>query len=222
MNGASPSHPANGSQPGESASIVYVVDDDALLRRSLGSLLRSEGLRVEAFASPREFLAFARPDIPSCLVLDVRLRGESGLAFQEEAARVGLSIPILFMTGYGDVQMSVKAMKRGAVDFLTKPYREEDMVDAVTEALRADAKRLDAQRSLAGLRSAYALLTAREREVMEFVITGRMNKQIAADLNIHEITVKVHRAQVMRKMQARTLPDLVRQAEALGIKPHGA
>ncbi|QBR02023.1 response regulator transcription factor [Paraburkholderia pallida] len=219
MNGASELHATNSSVPSD--SIVYVVDDDELLRRSLGSLLRSEGLRVETFASPREFLAFERPEVPSCLVLDVRLRGESGLAFQEEAASVGLSIPILFMTGYGDVQMSVKAMKRGAMNFLTKPYLEEDMVDAVTEALRTDAKRLDAQRSLAGLRSAYALLTAREREVMAFVITGKMNKQIAADLNIHEITVKVHRAQVMRKMQARTLPDLVRQAEALGIKPHG-
>ncbi|WP_240324724.1 response regulator transcription factor [Trinickia diaoshuihuensis] len=205
-----------------SENIVYIVDDDETLRRSLGSLFRSLGLRVESFASTREFLLFDRPPLPSCLVLDVRLQGESGLAFQAEAARAGLRLPILFMTGHGDVQMSVNAMKRGAVDFLTKPFREQDMVDAVTEALKADANRIEAERAVSGLRAAYELLTPREREVMRFVVTGMMNKQIAANMDIHEITVKVHRGQVMRKMQARTVPDLVRMAEALGIEPHRA
>lgn len=202
----------------DSPPVVYIVDDDETLRRSLGSLLRSIGLHVESFASPREFLRFDRPDVPGCLVLDVRLRGESGLTFQEEAVRAGLRIPILFMTGHGDIQMSVKAMKSGAIDFLTKPFREQDMVDAVTEALRADTKRLEAERAVAGLRVSYASLTPREREVMAFVVTGMLNKQIAASMDIHEITVKVHRGQVMRKMNARTLPDLVRKAEALGIE----
>lgn len=200
--------------------VVYIVDDDETLRRSLDSLLRSVGLHVETFASSRDFLAFDRPDAPSCLLLDVRLRGESGLTFQEDATRNGLNIPILFMTGFGDVPMSVKAMKSGAVDFLTKPFREQDLVDAVTHALAVDAARLDAARSLTGLRAAYASLTPREREVMGYVITGLMNKQIAGHLNLHEITVKVHRGQVMRKMGARTLPDLVRMAQALGVEPH--
>lgn len=222
MESANLFRPPGGSDMSAPTSIVYIVDDDELLRRSLGSLLRSVGLQVESFASSREFLDFKRPNVPSCLVLDVRLRGESGLAFQEEAARTGISIPILFMTGYGDVQMTVRAMKRGAIDFLTKPYHDQDMVDAVTEALQVDAKRLEADRELAAIRSAYELLSTREREVMGFVITGMMNKQIAATMTIHEVTVKVHRAQVMRKMQARSVPDLVRKAQALGLKPHDA
>ncbi|MEM5298818.1 response regulator [Burkholderia sp. JPY481] len=220
MEGVNVSRSPDGSIANASTSIVYVVDDDELLRRSLGSLLRSVGLQVELFASSREFLEYERPHVPSCLVLDVRLRGESGLAFQEQADRSGIAIPILFMTGHGDVQMSVKAMKRGAVNFLTKPYHDQEMIDAVTEALQVDARRLDAQRELAALKATFELLTAREREVMGFVIAGMMNKQIAAAMNIHEVTVKVHRAQVMRKMEARSVPDLVRKAEALGIKPH--
>jgi len=222
MKGANTSGSPNDAVLSVETSIAYIVDDDELLRRSLGSLLRSVGLRVESFASSREFLEFKPPNVPSCLVLDVRLRGESGLAFQEEAVRSGVSIPILFMTGYGDVQMTVRAMKRGAVNFLTKPYHDQDMVDAVTEALHVDAKRLETERELAALRAAYDLLSGREREVMAFVIAGLMNKQIAAALNIHEVTVKVHRGQVMRKMKAGSVPDLVRKAEALGIKPHDA
>ncbi|KWK76953.1 hypothetical protein WM16_11500 [Burkholderia ubonensis] len=206
---------------GDPARIVYVVDDDETLRRSLSALLRSAGFRAETFASSRAFLAFERPDVPSCLILDVRLADESGLAVQDEAARAGLSVPILFMTGYGDVATTVKAMKGGALDFLTKPFDDEDMLDAVRRALARDSERLARERVLAPVRRAYASLTPREREVMSHVIAGQMNKQIASTLGLQEITVKVHRAQVMKKMQARTLPDLVRKAEALGVCPAG-
>ncbi len=207
---------------GDPAPIVYVVDDDETLRRALSALLRSAGFRVETFASSRAFLAFERPDVPSCLILDVRLADESGLAVQEEAVRAGLSVPILFMTGYGDVATTVKAMKGGALDFLTKPFDDETMLDAVDRALARDSERFARERALDGVRQAYASLTPREREVMSHVIAGQMNKQIAANLGLQEITVKVHRAQVMKKMQVRTLPDLVRQAEALGVRPAGA
>lgn len=207
---------------GDSAPIVYVVDDDETLRRALSSLLRSAGWRVETFASSRAFLAFERPAVPSCLILDVRLADESGLALQEEAVRAGLNVPILFMTGYGDVATTVKAMKGGALDFLTKPFDDDAMLDAVGHALARDGERLARDRALDAVRAAYASLTPREREVMSLVVAGLMNKQIAANLGLQEITVKVHRAQVMKKMQVRTLPDLVRQAEALGVGPAGA
>lgn len=199
--------------------VVYVVDDDESMRLALSGLLRSIGLRVETFESPADFLAFPRDDAPSCLVLDVRLRGESGLAFQEQVEKHGLRMPIVFMTGHGDIAMTVKAMKAGAVDFLAKPFRDQDMLDAVANALAKDAERLAAERSSAGLREAYAALTPREREVMGYVVAGLMNKQIAAELNLSEVTVKVHRGQLMRKLAARSVADLVRKSEVLGIAP---
>jgi FixJ family two-component response regulator len=203
----------------DKGSTVYVVDDDASMRRSLSNLLESVGLRVETFESSQAFLAFPRSDAPSCLILDVRLRGENGLTFQQVAARLGLSMPILFMTGYGDMQMSVKAMKAGAVDFLAKPYHEQDMLDAVAQALTLDRERLQRELECAELRAAYASLTLREQQVMAFVVSGLMNKQIAAEINLSEVTVKVHRGQMMKKMDARTVPDLVRKADALQVKP---
>lgn len=212
-------HPTS-AKTGDETPIVYVVDDDESMRLALRNLLRSVGLAVETFGSVREFLSFPKAARPSCLILDVRLRGESGLAFQQEMARSGLRIPVLFMTGYGDIEMSVKAMRAGALNFFPKPFRDQDMLDAVTEALARDAERVASERSLATLRTAYDLLTPREREVMEFVISGLMNKQIAAQMNLSEITVKIHRGQVMKKMAARSVPDLVRKAEALGVEPH--
>jgi FixJ family two-component response regulator len=199
---------------------VYVVDDDEALRVALSALLRSVGLRVETFASSREFLAFPKYDAPSCLILDVRLRGESGLAFQEEVAKSALRMPIVFMTGHGDIAMSVKAMKAGALDFFAKPFRDQDMLDAVAHALARDRERLSAEQSIAALRTSYDSLTSREKQVMEFVVAGMLNKQIAAEMNLSEITVKIHRGQAMKKMAARSVADLVRKAEALGIKPH--
>ena len=216
----SPQHPTSAKTGGETP-VVYVVDDDEAMRIALSNLLRSVGLLVEAFESVRDFLSFPKAAVPSCLILDVRLRGESGLAFQQDMARSGLQIPVLFMTGHGDIEMSVKAMKAGALNFFPKPFRDQDMLDAVTDALARDGKRLAAERSLAALRTAYDSLTPREREVMEFVISGLMNKQIAAHMNLSEITVKIHRGQVMKKMAARSVPDLVRKAEALGVEPHG-
>ena len=202
-------------------SIVYVVDDDESMRTAIDMLLRSVGLRVQSFASAQEFLAFDKPDVPSCLVLDVRLKGQSGLAVQEQIAAADLHLPIIFITAYGDIAMSVKAMKAGAVDFLAKPFREQDMIDAVTSALARDEQCRGEVRSLAVLRRLYAALTAREREVMAFVASGLMNKQIAAAMNLSEITVKIHRGQAMKKMEARSLADFVRKAEALGITEPG-
>ena len=199
------------------ASIVYVVDDEKDIREALDRLLRSFGLRVEAFPSPQEFLAFPKRAVASCLILDVRLRGESGLAFQEQVAQLDLPIPIIFMTAHGDVAMSVKAMKAGASDFLTKPFRDQDMLDAVARALAQDSARLAAAPGLSKLRSRYESLTSREREVMALVVAGLMNKQIAAEIGLSEITVKIHRAQMMRKMVTRTIPDLVLKAQILGI-----
>lgn len=199
--------------------VVYIVDDDEAMRLALSSLFRSIGLRVELFDSSHAFLAFPKYEAPSCLVLDVRLRGESGLAFQDELAKSGLHMPIIFMTGHGDIAMTVKAMKAGAVDFLAKPFREQDMLDAVSNALARDGERLAADRSTAALRASYASLTPREREVMGFVITGMLNKQIASAMNLSEITVKIHRGQVMKKMGARSVADLVRKAEALHVDP---
>jgi FixJ family two-component response regulator len=199
--------------------VVYVVDDDASMRQALDGLLRSIGLQVQTFETSQDFLASAKRDVPGCLVLYVRLRGESGLTFQEQMEKTGVRIPIVFMTGHGDIAMTVKAMKAGAVDFLAKPFRDQDMLDAVASALARDSARLVAEQSGAVIRLAYETLTVREREVLSFVIGGLMNKQIAAQLNLSEVTVKVHRSQVMKKLSARSVADLVRIAEALGIEP---
>jgi FixJ family two-component response regulator len=199
--------------------MVYVLDDDKSIRLSLSSLLRSVGLNVEVFESSQQFLAFPKREVPSCLVLDVRLHGESGLTFQEELARSGLRMPIVFMTGHGDIAMTVKAMKAGALDFFAKPFRDQDMLDAVTQALARDAERRAAEHSTDALRTSYASLTPREQEVMAFVVAGLMNKQIASEMNLSEITVKIHRGQAMKKMAARSVADLVRKAEAIGIAP---
>ncbi|MDX1370360.1 response regulator transcription factor [Pseudomonas sp.] len=199
--------------------VVYVVDDDESMRLALDGLFRSTGVRVETFESAQDFLAFAKSSVPSCLVLDVRLRGESGLAIQEQIEKSGIHMPIVFMTAHGDIAMTVRAMKAGAVDFLAKPFRDQDMLDAVAAALARDAERLVAERGLAEIRSSYDSLTAREREVLGFVVAGLMNKQIAFELNLSEVTVKVHRGQLMKKLEARSVADLVRKAEALGVKP---
>ena len=199
--------------------VVYVVDDDEAVRLALSGLLRSTGLRVETFESSQEFLAYPKHNAPSCLILDVRLRGESGLAFQEQIAKSGVRMPIVFMTGYGDIAMTVKAMKAGAVDFFAKPFRDQDMLDAVANALARDGERLAAEQSVAGLRTAYESLTPREREVLVFVVAGLMNKQIAYEMDLTEVTVKIHRGRVMKKMAARSVADLVRKAESLGVQP---
>ncbi|MFM0325310.1 response regulator transcription factor [Caballeronia glebae] len=204
-------------------AMVYVVDDDESMRDALRMLLRSVGLNVMTFASAHEFLAHDMPEVPSCLILDVRLKGQSGLAVQEQMAASQLGLPIVFMTAHGDIAMTVKAMKAGAKDFLAKPFRDQDMLDAVAQSLQADEERRAASRSVADLRRSYESLTPREREVMAFVVSGLMNKQIAAEMNLSEITVKIHRGQAMRKMAARSLADLVLKAEALGVKmPQGA
>lgn len=200
-------------------TMVYVVDDDESMRDAVSNLLRSVGLSVETFGSAQEFLAFDMPDVPSCLILDVRLKGQSGLAVQEQMSASELGLPIVFMTAHGDITMTVKAMKAGAKDFLAKPFRDQDMLDAVANALASDEARREASRSVADLRRCYDSLTAREREVMAFVAGGLMNKQIAAEMNLSEITVKIHRGQAMRKMGARSLADFVLKAEALGINP---
>ncbi|MGF7128625.1 FixJ family two-component response regulator [Paraburkholderia sp. EB58] len=201
------------------ASVVYIVDDDTGIRLSLGALMRSIGLRVEAFESPDEFLRCPPAAGPSCLILDVRLRGKSGMAFHEEIVNRGMRIPVVFMTGHGDIEMVVKAMKTGAQDFFAKPFKDQDMLDAVAQALARDNERLAAEAALADLRASYQSLSPREKEVMGFVLSGLLNKQIASEMNVREITVKVHRGQVMRKMSARSMPDLVRKAESLGIEP---
>ena len=199
------------------SSVVYVIDDDESIRFVLNGLVRSVGLHVETFESPKDFLAFPKYDAPSCLILDVRLRGESGLAFQQEAHRCGVRMPILFITAHGDIEMTVKAMKAGALDFFAKPFRDQDMLDAIAHALKRDAERRESEHALATLQESYESLTQREREVMKFVVAGMLNKQIAYELHLSEITVKIHRGQVMKKMASRSLPDLVRKAEALGI-----
>jgi FixJ family two-component response regulator len=199
-------------------TIVYVIDDDESMRFSLNTLLRSIGLRVETFASPQAFLEFKKSNTPSCLILDVRLRGENGLSFQQEMISHGLRMPILFMTGYGDMAMCVKAMKAGALDFFPKPFRDQDMLDAVTRALARDSQRLAAEESIASLRASYTSLTGREQQVMALVTAGLMNKQIAAEMHLSEITVKVYRGQLMKKMRARSVADLVRKSEALRIE----
>jgi FixJ family two-component response regulator len=201
-------------------AIVYVVDDEAAVRRALATLMRSVDMRVETFSSPDEFLQHPRPPVPSCLILDVRLRNKNGLTFQQEIVRSGLGIPVVFMTGHGDIEMSVKAMKAGAMDFFAKPFRDQDMLDAIGQALARDAARLESEHAVAELRASYETLSPREREVMPFILAGLLNKQIASEMNLSEITVKVHRGHVMRKLNARSVPDLVRKAEALGIEPH--
>ena len=199
--------------------IVFVVDDDASMRQALARLLQSVQLRVEVFASPREFLQSERPNVPSCLVLDVRLPGLSGLDFQAELARADVRIPIVFITGHGDIPMSVRAMKAGAVDFLAKPFRDQDLLDAVTAAIQRDQKRREHENAMTDLRAHFSSLTPREREIMALVASGLMSKQIAAEVGLSEITVKVHRSHLMKKMGARSVADLVRMAEALEVTP---
>jgi len=200
------------------APIVFVVDDDESVREALRSLFRSVSLRVETFGSAAEFLRSELPDVASCLVLDVRLPGVSGLDFQAELAKANILIPVIFMTGHGDIPMSVQAMKAGAVDFLTKPFRDQDMLDAVAAAIERDRSRRKDEQRLSDVRARFDGLTEREREVMGLVTAGLMNKQIAGELGLSEITVKIHRGHVMRKMAARSLADLVRMAEVLGVR----
>lgn len=201
------------------APIVCVVDDDASVREALASLFRSVGLEVATFGSAADFLAREDADAPGCLVLDVRLPGVSGLDFQAQLAAMDNRLPIIFMTGHGDIPMSVRAMKAGAVDFLAKPFRDQDMLDAVSSAIERDAANRRGAETLDALRAAYGALTPREREVMAHVTAGLMNKQVGGLLGLSEITVKIHRGNVMRKMGAKSLAELVKQAEALGIGP---
>jgi FixJ family two-component response regulator len=198
--------------------IVFVVDDDESMRVALTYLFKSMNLRVEVFNAATAFLESKLPNITSCLVLDIRLPGVNGLEFQEVLAKAGIHIPIVFMTGHGDIPMSVKAMKAGAIDFLPKPFRDQDMLDAVMRAFDQDRKRRSEEKAVSQLRHLFETLTRREREVLTLVISGLMNKQIAYRLEVSEITVKIHRGQVMKKMEARSLADLVRMAEMLGIK----
>jgi FixJ family two-component response regulator len=201
----------------EAEPTVFIVDDDAPLRESLRNLIRSVGLRVELFASAQEFLQSRQPNAPSCLVLDVRMPGLSGLDLQKQTSDAGLEIPIIFITGHGDVPMTVRAMKAGAVEFLTKPFRDQDLLDAIQQALERSRKAREQQAATKQLRQRFALLTPREREVMERVVAGLLNKQIGAELGTSETTVKIHRHQVMEKMGAGSLPELVRMADRLGI-----
>jgi FixJ family two-component response regulator len=201
-----------------SAKIVFVVEDDASMCRALSNLFESVGLQVEVFGSASEMLQGKLPDVASCLVLDVRLPGLSGLDFQTELAKANIHIPIIFMTGHGDIPMSVRAMKGGAIDFLTKPFRDQDMLDAVVKAIEHDRERREADRIVTDVRTLFETLSTREREVMALVSSGLMNKQVAAELGLAEITVKIHRGHVMKKMGARSLADLFRQGELLGIR----
>ncbi|GAB6852409.1 response regulator transcription factor [Paraburkholderia kururiensis] len=205
-----------GTPGGANEPTVFVIDDDSAMRQAVESLLDSVGLNVKLFATAQAFLALELPDAPGCVVLDVRLRGQSGLAVQRQIAH-RLRLPVILMTAHGDIAMSVEAMKAGAIDFLTKPFRAQDMIDAVTRALETDRKRRAAERSAAILRACYELLTPRERTIMTMVANGLLNRQIADELNLSEITVKLHRGQAMRKMKSPSLADFVLKADALGL-----
>ena len=206
----------------ELQQVVFVVDDDSGLREALSSLFRSVGLQVKAYASAAEFLQSKRPDRPSCMVLDVRLPGLSGLDFQAELAKANIRIPIVFMTGHGDIPMTVRAMKAGAVEFLPKPFRDQDMLDAVQTGLEIDRDRRRHAADISKLQVSFETLTPREQEIMGLVTAGLMNKQIAGEIGVSEVTVKLHRGNVMRKMGAKSLAELVRMADALGIHGSGS
>lgn len=202
----------------DDGAVVHIIDDDASLREALGSLFRSTGLTVRQYESVAAFMGASPPaDAIGCLVLDVRLPGMSGLDFQQKLESLGIRLPVVLMTGHGDIPMTVRAMKAGAVDFLAKPFRDQEMLDAVAAALDRDRSRRAGDGKLAALKAAYATLSPREKEVMVLVAAGKMNKQVAGDLGLSEITVKIHRGAAMRKMEAKTLADLVRMAEALGL-----
>ncbi|WFU40314.1 response regulator transcription factor [Bradyrhizobium sp. CB82] len=212
------------SQPRTDADepIVLIVDDDASMRKALTNLFESVGLKVKAFGSAAEILQAKPPEVPSCLVLDIRLPGSSGLDLQSDLAEAKIDTPIIFITGHGDIPMTVQAMKSGAVDFLTKPVREQDLLDAVRAAIERDRKRRDLDKTVVDLRSRFENLTPRERDVLALVTSGLLNKQVAGELGLAEITVKIYRGQVMRKMGAKSLADLIRMSEALGIsRPKG-
>jgi len=205
----------------ERQPIVYVIDDDASIRETLSSLIRSVGLRVQLFGSGKEFLESSRPDTESCLILDIRLRGMSGLDFQRKLGDSGIAIPIIFITGHGDIRMSVRAMKAGAIEFLTKPFRDQELLDAIHVALEKDGENRQRSAEVAQLESRLASLTPRERQVLPLVVSGLPNKLIAAELGISEAVTKVHRSQLMRKMRADSLPDLVRLAGKIGFPARG-
>jgi FixJ family two-component response regulator len=194
---------------------VFVIDDNPAVRDALDSLIRSIHLNVQSFGSTEEFLRAGRPDVPGCIVLDVRLPGLSGLDLQREMAKSNIDLPVIFITGHGDVPMSVRAIKAGAIEFLMKPFRDQDLLDAIYVGIERDRSRRQTAAIVAGLRAHYASLTSRERQIMLRVVTGRPNKQIAAELKLSEVTVKVHRRHVMRKMKAKSLADLVRMADKL-------
>ena len=214
-----PSPETAGSGNPDKEPIVFIIDDDVSMRRALTNLFQSVGLEVAAFGSAPEMLQCRLPEVASCLVLDIRLPGLSGLDLQTELAKANVHIPIIFITGHGDIPMTVRAMKGGAVDFLTKPFRDQDLLDAVTTAIERDRGRRELEKTVANLQSLYEKLSSREREVLALVASGLMNKQIAAKLELAEITVKIYRGHIMKKMRAKSLADLIRMTETLGIRP---